>query len=148
MITIKHVRYAEIESAPNYAEIIAEYGAECSIPEIGPVSPQPSLYAALEQSGGFHLFGVYSGETLIGFVSVLIYTLPHYGQKIATTESIFLAAAHRNSSTGADMLHLAKLLAKEQGCKVLLCTAPVGSRFGRLLSLQSRHTNDVYCVTL
>ena len=145
---IRPVSYSVLMADPHYPQLIAEYGAECSIPEIGRINPQPDLYATLEQSGGFHLFGVYGGETLIGFVSLLIYVLPHYGVKVATTESIFLASAHRHSDTGTKMLEFIEAFAKEQGCKVMLYTAPLEGRFARLLMCKHRCTNLVFVESL
>ena len=34
MITIRPVPYSQILDAPNWPELQAEYGAECSIPEL------------------------------------------------------------------------------------------------------------------
>lgn len=147
MATIQPVSYADLMAAPNFAELIAEYSAECSLPEIGPTNPQPQLYAAMENAGGLRCFGVYASGALIGLISLLIYVLPHYGRKIATTESFFLSRAHRQSSRGRQMLDFTENYAKSEGCCVLLITAPSGSKFERWLTLQTkkyRRTNSVF----
>lgn len=145
---IKPVSYATILDDPKAEALLAEYAAECSMPELGPPSPQRELYEVLEKSGGFQAFGVYSHETLVGFASILIYCLPHYGVKIATTESIFILESQRGRGHG--LLGYLNEYARENGCVAFLYTAPVGSRFDRMMSVMNeyRHTNNVYLRSL
>ena len=148
---IRPVSYAEILDAPNSKQLLDEYGDECSLPELGKPSPQRDLYELLEKSGGFQAFGVYDSETLIGFAGVFIYTLPHYGAKIAATESIFITEDERSNKLYRELKAHLKSYAKENGCVAFQYTAPVGSRFARLLSLYwktYRHTNNVYLEVL
>ena len=144
---IRPVSYAEILSAPNAERLMSDYAAECSIPELGPINPQRELYAAMEQSGAMQAFGVYEEGTLIGFMTVLIWTVPHYGKKIASTESIFLASERRDSGIGANMLQYIEEYAKGNDCAAIQYTAPVNSRFARLLAInvdRYRRTNSIY----
>ena len=144
---IRPVSYAEILDAPNAGRLLSDYAAECSIPELSPFCPQAYLYEAMEKSGGLQCFGAYDGDMLVGFASVLTYILPHYGKKIATTESIFVAESHRHYGLGRELLNYIEKFAKEQGCAVFLYTAPAGSRFAKMLSLnidRYRRTNIVY----
>lgn len=146
-MTIRSVLYSEILDAPNAAELLAEYTAECSLPELGQTHPQPQLYQRMEESGGLQVFGVYDGKELIGFAAVLVYVLPHYGKKVATTESIFIAESHRHTGIGEELIAYIEAYARSTGCFVFLYSAPVGSRFDRLLALhygKYRHTNNVY----
>lgn len=130
-------------------ELLAEYAAECSYSELGDISPQPELYEALEKSGGFQAFGCFEGDTLIGFACVLVYVLPHYGKLIATTESIFIAQKYRNGIEWSDLKNVIQSYAYARGCHAFLYSAPVGSRFDRLLShSHARHTNNTYLVKL
>lgn len=148
---IKPVSYAEILDAPNSKELLREYADECSLPELGESSPQRELYEMLEKSGGFQAFGVYEGETLAGFASVLIYVLPHYGKKIATTESIFLGSGYRTKGIpGLYLLDFIADYARDNGCCSFIYTAPVGSKFDKMMRLfdNYRHTNNVYLRTL
>lgn len=97
---IRPVRYSEILDAPNAQALLAEYAAECSQPEFGPINPQRDLYGAMETNGAMQAFGVCEDETLVGFATVLIYTLPHYGTRIANTESLFITKTHRTKGYG------------------------------------------------
>lgn len=140
--------YQQLLDSPESDALLAEYAAECSLPELGAINPQRDLYAAMEASGGMQCFAVYSDDltTMAGFVTVLIYKLPHYGRRIATTESIFLSRKHRTSRSGMEMLKFVEAYAKEQGCAAVLYTAPEKSRFSALLSMRDeyRHSNNVF----
>lgn len=145
---IRAVSYATILDAPNAKELLDEYAAECSLPELGAASPQRELYEMLEKSGGFQAFGVYDSDVLIGFASVLMYVLPHYGKKIATNESIFVSSSVRGEGYG--VRKFIKQWGKDNNCVVFLYTAPVGSEFDKSLAADERcrHTNNVYVEVL
>ena len=147
---IRAISYAQILDAPNARELVAEYAAECSIPEIGVINPQREMYAKAEKAGTFRSFGAFRGEELVGFASVLVFLLPHYGQKIATVESIFLAARERPSWAGNSLMNAIEQFTREQGCKVILYNARAGSRFEKLLSLMKpyKRTNSVFLLDL
>lgn len=132
---------AEIFAAP---ELLEHYAAECSIPLIGPINPQPAMYEALERAGILKCFGFFEGKTLVGFATVLTTVLPHYGKKVATVESIF---AKRG---GKDLMHAIDVYAKEAGCVAVFYSAPVGGRLERLLSAKKNwtHTNAIFCRSL
>lgn len=148
---IRAVSYSAILDATNSKELMAEYSAECSLPELGSPNPQRELYELLEKSGGFQAFGVYEGNTLVGFVSLLIYVLPHYGKKIAASESLFLGSGYRKKGVaGLYLLDFIYDYAKENKCHSLMLSAPLGSKFDKLMTIfdNYRHTNNVYLRTL
>lgn len=146
---IRRISYSDILGAPNAEGLLNEYAAECSIPEIGLISPQAKMYEAMEASGLLHLFGAFLGEDLIGFATLLIYVLPHYGCKVAASESLFVAIKHRRG-IGMRLLETIESHAQEQGCAAILYSAPVDSQFETLLSLQDkyRRTNSAFCRSL
>lgn len=145
---IRPASYAQILNDPNAKLLLYEYALECSIPELGYASPQAELYELLERSGGFQAFGVYEQLELQGFATVLDYVLPHYGAKVATSESIFVSKNHPKA--GMDLLVTVEEYAARKDCLAFLYSAPVGSRFDRLLATSNRyrHTNNVYLKTL
>lgn len=142
---IKPVSYATILDAPNTKELMHAYAAECAAVELGEAHPQRELYDILEKSGGFQAFAVYEGETIVGFACVLIYVLPHFGKKIAASESIFVLQGH---SGGGPLLRIMKEHAKASGCEKFIYSAPLGSRFDRVLASRLRRTNNVYIENL
>lgn len=147
---VKSVRYTDILDAENARALIDEYSVECSIPEIGPTNPRRDLYAAMESTGLMQTFGAYVDGKLAGFATVLIYTLPHYGRQIATVESIFLAAGHRESGLGRELMAAVEGFARQRDCAAILYSTPVGSRLEQLLSLRKscRRTNAIFCKSL
>ena len=147
---IRPVSYAEILNAPNAPILLAAYGAECSIPEIGDINPQPAMYEQLEQTGMFQAFGAFEHDELIGLAAVLVYVLPHYGRKIATVESIFLSPVNRSGRNGNALMNAIEDYAKEKDCEVILYSARTGSQFERLLSLLKpyQRTNSVFLRSL
>jgi GNAT superfamily N-acetyltransferase len=147
MADIRKVSYADILAAPNAQELFAEYEAECANPELAPINPQADLYSAMEASGGLQAFGIYEDCVLVGFLTVLVWTVPHYGKRIGSNADIFLASGHRMSGTGAKMIALAEEFAKSKGAVSFQWTVPVGSRFSRLLAINAgryRRSNSIY----
>jgi len=143
---IRKVSYSELFMNESFQDLVEQYGEECS--SLGSPNPDPLLYAILEKSGGFQAFGVYDGGRLIGFGSVLVYVLPHFGRKIASSESVFISKENRKSWLGIDLLDEMKDYAKERECEKFLWSAPVGSHFDQLLSVLYPHINNVYMMDL
>ena len=147
MTAVRPVSYAQILDAPNAAELMAEYAAECSVAEYGEACPQRELYAQMERSGAFHAFGVLDGERLCGFATLLIFVLPHYGSKIAAVESLFVAKAWRSGGAGGRLMDALEAYAAQQGAAAIQYVAPVKSRLARFLFLSAdryRNTNHVF----
>lgn len=151
-MSIFKARYESLLDDPAAEALLAEYAAECSLPELGEVDPQRELYAAMEASGGLQCFGVYSEDltTLVGFISLLTWTVPHYGKTIVSSESIFLSRRDRRSNTGIMMLDFVVNYGREKKARMVQITAPVGSRLAKLLSLMEeyRHSNNVFVRSL
>jgi GNAT superfamily N-acetyltransferase len=143
-LTIKQISIAEeLESAA----LIAEYAAECSIPMIGQINPQAELYATLERVGVLKCFGLFDGDRLVGFANVLTTVLPHYGKKVATVESLFVASANRSGTAGKELLEAIEGYAKDAGCAVVFYSAPSGGRLEKVLLGKKNYsrTNAIFC---
>ncbi len=140
---IKPISFTEVLECP---DLLAEYAAECSIPEIGKINPQPQIYAALEQNGVMQCFGVFAGDRMVGFANVLTTVLPHYGQKMATLESLFVSKKFRNGGAGGKLMDAVEAYAKEAGCVGILYSAPAGGKLERLLAASKRYkrTNAIF----
>lgn len=124
-------------------ELIAEYGEECSIPGIGPINPQGQIYSALEQAGALNCFGAFDGDKMVGFALLLQPIIPHYGVKVGTPESLFVA---KTSIAGRELMAHVEQFAKDAGSVGILYSAPVGGRFERYLeaSKEYQRTNAVF----
>jgi GNAT superfamily N-acetyltransferase len=134
-MTIQLVSFADILSA---TDLLAEYAAECSIAEIGPVDPQAALYQTMETLG------------MVGFASLLMTILPHYGRKVATLESLFVGKDARSSGLGRELMAAVEQHARQNGCVAILYSAPAGGQLERVLMLRKGYhrTNSVFCRSL
>lgn len=144
--SVRQVRFSEILQ---HADLLAEYAAECSIPEIGEVQPDPAIYAAMENAGVLQCFAAYQ-DRMVGFATVLLPVFPHYSKRVATGESIFVTESARKSGIGKELKDFAEQSAKEAGCVSALWSAPVGGKFERVLRADRRYrnTNSVFCRAL
>lgn len=126
--------------------LLAEYAQECSIPEIGAIDPQRETYLHMEQSGLMHTFGVFEeGIFLVGFATLLLFVLPHYGKKIANVESLYLEEKYR-SKFGRKLMLEIEAFAEEQKCVAMLYNARKDSRLEQLLGKLPlyKRTNSVF----
>lgn len=143
---VRRIRYLDVLDDPNAQALLAAYASECSLPEIGQPNPQREMYARMEAAGVLQVFGAYYGDELIGFAAVLCTVLPHYGEKVATIESLFVAQAHREEGIGLELMGACEAYALEQECATILYSAPAGGSLERLLYLLKayQHTNTIF----
>jgi len=143
VVQIRRCTIAELEAAPNLAEVLAEYAAECAIPEIGPAHAQVDTYRKLEAAGVFHPVGAFDADGRIAALALpIVVVLPHYGVVCATVESFFVPQAERNRGIGLRLQSFVENLARDLGAKALLFSAPVGGAFADLLTRQKRYRNS------
>ena len=137
---------ADIEQTFALPDLIAAYARESSIPELGQGDAQFATYYALEKAGMLRVLGAYQGDTLVGFLALLVSELPHYGCLVATTESFFVSPEARKAGTGQALLANAEALAASVGAKGVLVSAPKGGRLELVMSRSSayRQTNSVF----
>lgn len=144
-ITIRPCTVSDIEHAPNSAALLAEYGAESSIAGLGQQCAQFDTYYKLEAAGILHLVGAFRADQLVGFVIVMAAVLPHYGKKVATTESFFVAKNARKGGAGLRLLRAAEQKARDLGAVGFLVSAPVGGQLEQVLPRAGyENTNRVF----
>lgn len=144
MITIEQVPVAEVVASQ---ALIAEYAAECSIPAIGEINPQGEVYDAIEKAGVLRAFMVFEDVfDRIGFAIVLTPILPHYGARVATLESLFVARDKRKGGAGRKLMEAVERYAKDAACVGILYSSPAGSQLEKLLaaSKEYQRTNAVF----
>lgn len=145
-IIIRPCSVAEIEQSATLPEMLAAYGCESSIPELGPSSPCMKTYREMAACGVLHVIGAFSPE-LVGVATILIFGLPHYaGRRVASMESFFVSPAARRFGTGIKLLRAAETHARELGAMALMVSAPVDGRLAALLPRTAgyRETNRVF----
>lgn len=121
MVEIRQAHFAEILEA---TDLLAEYAAESSMPEMGEVNPQAEIYRELERLGMVQMLAAMKDGSIIGFASILTTILPHYGQKAATVESLFVRRSERKGGLGGAMIEACERLARDSGCKAIYFSAP------------------------
>jgi GNAT superfamily N-acetyltransferase len=87
----------------------------------------------LEQVGTAHTIGAFREDDLVGFIIVLVAVLPHFGRRVASTESFFVAQSERKSGAGLQLLREAERLARELGAVGFFVSAPIGSRLASVM---------------
>jgi GNAT superfamily N-acetyltransferase len=145
-VDIRKCQVAEVLH-PDNAHLIAAYGAESSIAGMPPASAQLSSYIQLEAAGALHCFGAFDGGAMVGFASILISVLPHYGAAVAIMESIFVSGESRKTGAGTRLLRAAESFAISRGAHALLVNAPVGGSLAKMMEhprSRYRHTNQVF----
>ena len=143
--TISSCTVDEFEREPNLDELFAEYASEASIEGLGECRVQMQMYRQLETAGVLHPIVAHQDDKLVGFLSLLISVVPHYGCRIATTESFFVAKAARAGGAGMKLLRAAEDKARELGVQGLFISAPAGGRLSAVLPHAGyRKTNEVF----
>ena len=94
---IRKIQISDLEKAPNIQALLNEYASESSISGLPHPKAKVEPYKMLESAGALDVYGAYVHEELVGFITVLVSILPHYGEKVAVTESFFVAKKHRKS---------------------------------------------------
>lgn len=144
MITLTTINALQHELKIN--ELMEAYAAESSIAGMPRFNPQLDTYRQLEAAGVLFAFAAHEGADLVGFLCLLVTVNPHYGVKIATTESYFVACEHRKSGAGLRLLREAEKLAGQLGAAGMLVSAPSGGRLAEVLGAMPsyRETNRAF----
>jgi GNAT superfamily N-acetyltransferase len=118
---------------PSFPALIAEYAAETAIDGMPPYDAKVENYRKLHQAGVLHVFAAVQDGELVGFLSMLISLLPHYGVNVAVVESVFVSAAHRKGGIGLRLIAEAEKHATVMGSPGLLISTPMQGNLIKLL---------------
>ncbi len=113
--------------------LLAEYAKESALEGMPPPLADKDTYFKLEDVGALHTFGAFLDGELIGFVTVLSTTLPHYSVRSAVAESIFVTEKHRKTGAGIRLIAAAKQRTRSISAPGLLIVAPIGSVLAEVL---------------
>lgn len=133
--------------SPVFAALCDEYRHESSRnPNPAGALPDREGYTRLVAAGLLYPLGVFAGETLVGFCAVIVSPVLHFGGVVmASTETLFIAKAHRSGCAGLKLLRAAESVAAQVGASGLYVSAPTGGRLERLLPRVGYHeTNRVF----
>lgn len=145
-VSVKLFSIADFEAAPNLAELLTEYAEESALGELGEANPQFSTYKQMEAMGVARMIAAFQGDTLVGFIVLLVSVVPHFGKPVASTESFFVARAARKTGAGLKLLHEAEQIARESGAVGFFVSAPTGSKLADVLDNLKpyRETNRLF----
>lgn len=131
------ITVAEAFDSPAFAALCDEYRAESlRNPHMLGALPDRDGYARMVEVDAGMLFplGVFVDGELVGLCAVMVTPVLHFGGKrIATTETLFVAQAHRAGGLGLRLLREAEAVAVEQGAQGLYVSCPDGSRLQQIL---------------
>lgn len=145
MLVIRRCCVSDIETADNFAALMAEYTQESSIQGMPKPDAKWDTYKNLELSKMLHSFGAFIDDMMIGFITVLSPVLPHYSKLVSVTESFFVGHEYRKSGAGLKLLHEAEKCATDLGSPGLLVSAPTGGVLADILPhLGYIETNRVF----
>ena len=86
----------------------------------------------------------WDGE-LIGFITVLVSVLGHYGFSVAVSESYFVAKEHRHTMAGLKLLVAAEEKTKALGALGIYVSSPTGGALDKVLERSGyAETNRIY----
>lgn len=135
----------EIFSAPNVSALWEEYARESAAPELGEHDPQVDMYEAMWAAGALYALGAFDDEQLVGVIVLLVSSVPHFGKRIATTESFFVRRAARSRGLGLRLLRAAEVLAADQGAQAFYVSSPAGGALEQVLPRAGyRHANALF----
>ena len=135
----------EVCSAGNLGELLAGYADESSIADAGNINPNWTAYRAMEQAGIYQVSAAFLGGQLVGFAGVVLTDNPHYGRRLAVTESLFVEKAARKRGIGKQLLTHVERFASINRAAGLLVSAPFGGRLADVLPRSGyQQTNQIF----
>lgn len=144
-INVRQCTVDEVASAPNIAELMAEYVQEAHNVELPAPNAQWDYYRSLEQTGMLKAYAAFQDDKLIGFISLLCTPMPHHGSMLAVTESYFVASQYRKGGAGLRLLRAAEQCARDVGAPCLMVSAPHGGALEKIMPrLGYRHANSMF----
>lgn len=132
-LIIRNCTIAEIESAPNIAQILEEYAAESAIKGMPHPLAKVDTYKYLESTKSIYVIGAFFNDVFIGYIIALSPILPHYSVKVAVSESFFVLKEFRNTGAGLKLLREAEKQTSEVGACGILVSAPLGGDLAEVL---------------
>lgn len=149
MVEIRRTPIRDMLAQPQLVGLLQSYADECAIPALGPIAPNFEQYVAMADAGAAVLLGAFSGDELVGFAVVIVYSNPHYGRTLAVVESIFLGKAHRADNTGRNLVAAVEAEARSDGAEAVLFSAPKGGALDKVIERWGyTHTNRVFTKAL
>lgn len=146
---IKIIDIKTLFSEQSKLSLFQEYANESKIAEAPEANPNEAMYNDMEARGFLTVVGLYSNDLLAGFTIITYSPMTHNGEWLATLDSIFIHQDYRKFGSGKRLIEFSESVASKVGAKVIVMTAPVGSRLSKVAKLFSyKETNIIYSKAL
>jgi len=144
-ILIKPISITQIQAASNIDALLDAYAQESALSVMPEPLPDWDGYAAMEESGGIIAHGVYAGDTLVGFMVIMMCYAAQYSASIGNTMAIFVLPEYRKFGTGKKLVDSVAEAAFSHGMAALAIGAPSESRLAKAAeSMGFKETNRIY----
>ena len=149
MVEIRQTSIHQLKSYQNFADVCRSYADESSLPEIGWDGVHIDRYESIEATGLLSVFEAVDGDDLVGLLLMLVNELPHYGKRVAITESFYVLPCYRSTGAGRELLKAAEDEAKQLDAEAFLVSAPANGSLDRVIGRWGyRESNHVYIKAL
>lgn len=132
-MNVQRSTVAALERDPDLTSLLAGYAAESAIAGLPPPAARMDSYRELEGRGLLQVLSATHEGRLIGFLTLLVPVLPHYGVAVAVSESFFVAREYRGTGAGLKLLRAGEELARRANSPGLLVSAPFEGDLFRVL---------------
>lgn len=133
MVDVRVSSFTEQFASPQFQALVASYAEESKLEGLPYPEADEEHYISKEADGAMRLLCAFDGDELLGFVVVLVFTVPHYSTMVANIESIYAYPEHR-ARVGVMLKRAAEFEAKRMGAIGLFINAAIGSRWHAALS--------------
>lgn len=144
-IQIKPISITQIQAASNIDALLDAYAQESALSVMPEPLPDWDGYTAMEDSGGLIVHGAYAGDTLVGFMVIMMCYAAQYSASIGNTMAIFVLPEYRKFGTGKKLVDSVAEAAFSHGMAALAIGAPSESRLAKAAeSMGFKETNRIY----
>jgi GNAT superfamily N-acetyltransferase len=146
MIKVTKCTWADIEAAPNLADLVAEGYEEAKVMGLPNGGLHLEMYRFLDEKGAIKIVKAEIDGELIGYVVVLLHVSMHYSTRLGQVETIFVAKKHRHTGAGLKLIREAENIAQEEKVPVLFFNCPISSAYNELMATKEYEaTHTIYC---
>lgn len=133
---IKAISVEELYATAGFETMVAEY-AEYAIKRMPRPKYTKENYLALERAGLLTAYADIRNNIVVGFMSIMITRIPHYGCLAGLVESLFVMRAFRASGAGVRFIVTAERHARAYGVPGIFINCPYGRELAKVLERRS-----------
>ena len=143
VVTIRSTSVAEIRER-GQALLEEHYLEVATNPDLMRLAPAWEAYSRLQDDGALVALAAVRGDELIGYSIGMVVRHLHYDLLVYQNDVLFVAAPHRKSRLGRQLIDASEAAAKDRGARAALWHAKPGSALCALLERRSRVQDIIY----